>query len=231
MRMFWIALAVLGGGLVLLVATDDAGSVMGIDSGSFASLVGLSALALVIGAGVFSRGSGSTLKMAVGWIAVAFVLIAGYQYRYELQDLASRVTAGLVPGSPLSVGFADGTTAVRLDKLPNGHFGARASVDGVPVDFIVDTGATTTVLSAQDARRVGLDPDSLAFAVPISTANGVTRAARASVEEIRVGDLSRSRMPVLVAASGALEQSLLGMNFIGSLAGFEVRGDVMLLRD
>jgi aspartyl protease family protein len=233
MRVFWIAMAALAGGLVLLVATNDAGTVMGLDSGTFASVLSLGVLALVIGSGVFRRasGAGSTLRMAAGWLAVALVLMAGYQYRYELQDVASRLTAGLVPGSPLSVGFSDGTTAVRLDKLPNGHFGARAAVDGVPVDFIVDTGATTTVLSADDARRIGLDPDSLAFVVPISTANGVTRAARAAVDEIRLGDLARGRVPVLVAAPGALDQSLLGMNFIGTLAGFEVRGDVMLLRD
>ena len=233
MRVFWIAMVLIIGGLVLLMINHDSGTVMGVENDAFGRLVQLGALALVIGAGiVFSRAPwGSSLKMAAGWLAVLLVLVGGYQYRYELQDIASRLTAGLVPGSPLSMSFAEGGAAVRLDMLSNGHFGARAIVDGVPVDFIVDTGATSTVLSAIDARRVGIDTDALVYGVPISTANGVTRAARATVDEIGVGSIVRRRMPVLVAASGTLGQSLLGMNFIGTLSGFDVHRDVMILRD
>ena len=233
MRLFWLAMVIIVGGLILLVINHDAGTVMGVQSDAFASIIQLSALALVIGAGVvFSRARlGSSLKMAAGWLVVLLVLVGGYQYRYELQDVAHRVTAGLVPGSPLSMTFGDADAAVRLDMLSNGHFGARAVVDGVPVDFIVDTGATSTVLSAEDAQRVGIDPQALDYGIPISTANGVARAARATVDEIGVGSIVRRRLPVLVAAPGSLGQSLLGMNFIGSLSGFDVRRDVMILRD
>ncbi len=233
MRLFWIAMIVIVGGLVLLVINHDAGTVMGIGNESFASMIQLGALALVIGAGVvFSRTSwGGSVKMIAGWLLVFLVFLAGYQYRYELQDVANRVTVGLVPGSPLSMSFSDDDAVVRLDMLANGHFGARALVDGIAVDFIVDTGATSTVLSADDARRVGIEPQSLDYGVPISTANGVARAARATVEEIGVGSIVRRRLPVLVAAPGSLGQSLLGMNFIGTLSGFDVRRDVMILRD
>jgi aspartyl protease family protein len=233
MRLFWIAMIVIVGGLVLLVINHDAGTVMGVGNDSFASMIQLGALALVIGAGViFSRASwGSSIKMIAGWLLVFLVFLGGYQYRYELQDVANRVTVGLVPGSPLSMSFSDDDAVVRLDMLANGHFGARARVDGIAVDFIVDTGATSTVLSADDARRVGIDPSTLDYGVPISTANGVTRAARATVEEIGVGSIVRRRLPVLVAAPGSLGQSLLGMNFIGTLSGFDVRRDVMILRD
>lgn len=233
MRLFWLAMVVIVGGLLLLVINHDAGSVMGIGNDSFASMIQLGALALVIGAGVvFSRTSwGGSVKMIAGWLLVFLVFLAGYQYRYELQDVANRVTVGLVPGSPLSMSFSDDDAVVRLDMLANGHFGARALVDGIAVDFIVDTGATSTVLSADDARRVGIDPSTLDYGVPISTANGVTRAARATVEEIGVGSIVRRRLPVLVAAPGSLGLSLLGMNFIGTLSGFDVRRDVMILRD
>ncbi len=233
MKLFWIAMIILAGGLVLLVVNHDAGTVAGLDSDAFAGLIQLGAIALLVGSGiVYSRTAwGSGLKMAAGWLAVLLVLVGGYQYRYEIQDVAHRVTAGLVPGSPLSMSFGEDGAAVRLDMLANGHFGARAVVDGVPVDFIVDTGATSTVLSAEDARRVGIDPQALDYAIPISTANGVARAARATVDEIGVGPIVRRRLPVLVAAPGALGQSLLGMNFIGSLSGFDMRRDVMILRD
>lgn len=230
---FWIAIAIIAGGLVLLVANHDAGTVFGIDNASFASLVSLGAIALVIGSRILRRGTpiGGALRGVALWLLILLVLVAGYQYRYELQDVASRVTAGLVPGSPLSIGSAETGNAVRLEKAANGHFEARAAVDGVTVRFMVDTGATTTVLSAADAARVGIDPSKLSFSIPIHTANGVTQAARATVDEISLASISRRRMPVLVAAPGTLGQSLLGMNFIGSLSGFDVRGDVMILRD
>jgi aspartyl protease family protein len=159
------------------------------------------------------------------------VLIAGYQYRYELQDVASRVTAGLVPGSPLALGLEDGRATVSLDKADNGHFEARILVNGTPVRALVDTGATSTVLTAQDARAAGFDSDKLNFTIPVSTANGMARAAAVRTDELTIGGIVRKNMSVMVAAPGALGQSLLGMNFIGSLSGFDVRGDRMILRD
>ena len=56
--------------------------------------------------------------------------------------------------------------------------------------------------------------------------NGVSLVA-----EMAIGDIVRKNVPLLVAKSGQLEQSLLGMNFIGSLSGFDVRGDRLVLRD
>ncbi len=95
----------------------------------------------------------------------------------------------------------------------------------------MDTGATTSVLTAADASRAGYDPRDLSFTIPVSTANGVANAARVVADEIVIGSISRKRLPLLVAEAGRLDQSLLGMNFIGSLSGFDVRGDRLILRD
>src|SRR5690606_37760391 len=105
----------------------------------------------------------------------------------------------------------------------------RMVINGKSIPALVDTGATTTVLSAEDARVVGFDPASLNYTVRVSTANGTASAAAVRAEEIAVGNIVRRNQPVLVAAPGALRQSLLGMNFIGSLSGFDVRGDRMIL--
>ncbi|TIW70658.1 MAG: TIGR02281 family clan AA aspartic protease, partial [Mesorhizobium sp.] len=56
-------------------------------------------------------------------------------------------------------------------------------------------------------------------------------AATVRTDELAIGGIVRKDMTVMVAAPGMLEQSLLGMNFIGSLSGFDVRGDRMILRD
>lgn len=231
-RFLWIILAVIGAGLILLVVNHDAGTTLGLENEAFAQTLYMGVWGIVLGAGLLGSRIpfGEAARNIAAWVVIALVLMAGYQYRYELQDVASRLTAGLIPGSPISVSDGDGI-AVMLEKRPNGHFEVRGEVDGKQIDFLIDTGATTTVLTAADARFVGIDIGSLSYTVPVSTANGVTRAARASAGEIRIGDISRVRLPLLVSEPGQLGQSLLGMNFLGTLSGFDVRGDRLILRD
>jgi len=104
-------------------------------------------------------------------------------------------------------------------------------VNGTPIRAVVDTGATSTVLTAEDAQAAGFNPAALNFTIPVSTANGMARAAGVKTNALSIGGIVRKDMPVMVAAPGTLGQSLLGMNFIGSLSGFDVRGDRMTLRD
>lgn len=233
MRLFWIAIGILALGLLALLLLGDQGTVFGLASDSFARLVYTGALLTVLMAALVGSGIrlGGALRSIAIWLAIIMVLVAGYQYRYEIQDVASRLTAGLIPGSPLSVVDGDGRANVMLEKLASGHFGIRARVNDVPVSMMVDTGATATVLTFQDAQRAGFDPETLGFNVPIMTANGQAMAARVVADRLDVGEISRSRLTLLVVEDGQLGESLLGMNFIGSLSGFTVRGDRMVLID
>lgn len=232
-RALWIVLGIIGAALALLILNDSAGSTLGIANDDFSQLVWLGLIAAVIGAGLLRSGRrlGDMAGTLGVWVVIVLALVAGYQYRYELQDFASRVSAGLVPGSPLALGVEDGRATVTLDKGRGGHFEARLSVNGRPVHVVIDTGATTTVLTAEDARAAGFDPAALHYTVQVSTANGMASASAVRTDELALGGIVRRDMPVLVAAPGALRQSLLGMNFIGSLSGFDVRGDRMVLRD
>ncbi|MBX3530736.1 MAG: TIGR02281 family clan AA aspartic protease [Rhizobiaceae bacterium] len=182
----------------------------------------------LLGSGI---GLGNGLRSFAIWAAIAIALVGGYQYRYELQDIASRLTAGLIPGSPISNRDAEGRIAVVLDRMGDGHFFVRAEVNGALTPMIVDTGATTTVLTSADARRAGFDPSSLSYTLPVMTANGTARAARVTVGELKVGDIARQGQEVMVAEEGRLAASLLGMNFLSSLSGFDVRGDRLTLYD
>lgn len=224
---------VAGGGLLLLLFTGASGSTMGMASDDFASLLYMGLFATLVGSGILASGIrfGQATRSIAAWLAIVLVLVAGYQYRYELQDVGSRLTAGLIPGSPISVTSADGRKSAIIEKAPNGHFETRAQVNGAPVRFVVDTGATMTVLSSEDAARAGYDIGTLTFNVPVSTANGTTRAARVMADEIRVGDIARNRQPIFVAGPGLLTGSLLGMSFMSTLAGYNVRGDRMELID
>lgn len=232
-RLFWLAMILIGGGLAWLLITGESGAPFGLSGDQLARTLYLGVLGLVIAAGIVGSGIGlrGTARAMVLWAGVFLLMIGGYQYRYELQDVASRLTAGLIPGSPLSIVDAEGRVSVALERGRDGHFLARGSVNGTPVTMLVDTGASTTVLTSDDARLAGIDVDALAFNVPISTANGPASAARTVVSDIGVGDIVRRDMTVLVASRSMLTQSLLGMNFINTLAGFDIRGDRLTLID
>jgi aspartyl protease family protein len=232
-RGLWIILGIIGVAMIMLILNDASGTTLGFANDDFGQLVWLGLIGAVIGAGLLRSGRrfGHMAGTLGIWVVIVLALIAGYQYRYELQDFASRVTAGLIPGSPLALSVEDGRATATLDKARSGHFEARMLVNGKPIHVVVDTGATTTVLTAEDARSAGFDPEALRYTVQVSTANGVANASAVRADELAIGDIVRRDMPVLVAAPGALQQSLLGMNFIGSLSGFDVRGDRMILRD
>ncbi|WP_274628593.1 TIGR02281 family clan AA aspartic protease [Arvimicrobium flavum] len=232
-RFLWIILGLIGAAAIFLVARDTMSDAEFSGDDGLGQGIYLTILGLVIAAGILGSGRrlGDLARSLALWALIILALVASYQYRYELQDFASRVTAGLVPGSPLSITDAHGGTTVMLDKLPNGHFEAQTQVNGRSVQMMIDTGATTTVLTTRDASRVGIDTASLAFQIPISTANGQALAARIVLDDLSVGAISRRKIPALVASDGMLDQSLLGMNFIGTLSGFDIRGDRMILRD
>jgi aspartyl protease family protein len=204
-----------------------------LDNDRFASLVYLAVFGGVVAAGLFGRGvrfNDATRHIAI-WIFLFVALVAGYQYRYELQDFGNRVTAGLIPGSPLSTVGADGRATVMIDKASNGHFDVTALVNGMEVSMLVDTGATTTVLTSEDAARAGYDVGKLSFSIPVSTANGTALGAEIVIDDLAVGGISRMGSRAMVAERGKLDQSLLGMSFLGELTGFDVRGDRLILRD
>ena len=232
-RGLWIVIAVIGAGLILLIVNDSSGQTLGLPNSSFASALFLGTWGAVLAVGILGSGMriGDVARNLALWLFIILGFVSAYQYRYELQDVLSRITAGLVPGSPLSVGSGEDGIMVVLQKSSNGHFEARGSVNGTAVNMMVDTGASSTVLTPEDAARAGYDLGGLSYSIPISTANGNARAARLTVDDITIGSIVRRNMPVLVTEPGMLSQSLLGMNFIGTLSGFDVRGDRMTLRD
>ena len=86
-------------------------------------------------------------------------------------------------------------------------------VNGVPVDFMVDTGASHIVLAPQDAARLGYTPRDLDFSQAFESANGTVRAAPVELRELRVGQLQLYDLEASVNGSD-LPISLLGMSFL-----------------
>ena len=105
----------------------------------------------------------------------------------------------------------------------------QAEVDGGTVRFLVDTGATIIMLTPEDARRIGFARERLVFDRLVSTANGIARAARVKLREIRIGQLTVRNIGALVGER-SMGVSLLGMNFLRRLDGYEVRDGRLVLR-
>lgn len=230
-RGLWIVIGLIGLAALVLILNHDSGTVFGLRGDDFASLVFYGLWGTVIAAAIIPRsgGLGTAARNAAIWLLVILVLVAGYVYRFDLQDFGSRMTAGLIPGSPVSGQSADGRDQVILIRSPNGHFEAEGFVNGAPVRFLVDTGASVVVLTGRDAEAAGIDISALSYSAPVNTANGQTRAAPIRLGSVEIGAIGRDRVEAMVAQPGALDQSLLGMSFLGKLWSFEIRGDRLIL--
>ena len=102
-------------------------------------------------------------------------------------------------------------------------------MDGHSVHFLIDTGATAVPLTANDARNLGIDPDSLNYSYSVMTANGPARAAQVKLGQVSVGRAAVSDVDAFVIDKG-LGTSLLGMSYLGRLSKFEASQDAMVLK-
>jgi aspartyl protease family protein len=117
----------------------------------------------------------------------------------------------------------------EVTKASDGHYWAEGQVAGTAVRFLVDTGASNVALTTDDARRLGFDPGSLVYDVPVRTANGETRAARIRLPSLSVGDARVRDVQAMVVQQG-LATSLLGMSYLGRLSRFEATPGALILR-
>ena len=119
----------------------------------------------------------------------------------------------------------------ELKANEGGHFITHASINGHEIAVLVDTGATAVALSYEDASTAGLRPGSLDFSVPVSTANGIAKAARVTIDRISIDGIKVDDVDALVLPEGALRGTLLGMTFLSKLSSFRIEDGVLLLKD
>jgi aspartyl protease family protein len=117
----------------------------------------------------------------------------------------------------------------QVTKAADGHYWATADVDGSAVRFLVDTGATAVALTADDAKRLGLDLASLDYRVKVTTADGQTRAAQVKLRSVTIAGARVENVDALVL-EGGLKTSLLGMSYLGRLSSFEATRTALILK-
>jgi aspartyl protease family protein len=227
-RLFWGLMIGLGLGLLILVARHDEETVAGLGLDAFSALVLKIALLVFLSGSVialFRHRFTAALEALLFWLLIGLVLGAGYTYRHDLQQVADRAMAQLVPGRP-----AARAHGVEIARRRDGQFLIAIQINGAQVNTLFDTGASAVVLTQEDAKTAGLPLEVLAYSVAVDTANGRTRAAAVTLDRIVVGGIVERAVPALVAQPGGLRTSLLGMSFLNRLESFEVRGDRLVLR-
>lgn len=194
-------------------------------SEDFGSLVYLALLLMLVGSSLLARRLpfGQMVRMLVAWIAIFGAVFVLFTFRSDFGRLWDRVRAEVSPGAMIA---QDGT--VRIRKAADGHFWVDADVNGKAVRFMVDSGATTTSLSAVAARSAGVEDSIAGFPVIVSTANGLAEMQRARLRVLRIGGIERRAFPVLVSEALG-DTNLLGMNFLSSLTGWRIEGDILIL--
>ena len=227
-RLLWILLIGIGIAILVLIAQRGQGTVGPLSADEFGSLAYKIALLVFLTAAVltmFRERFTQAITAALLWVVVGLLLVIGYSYRYELTEVADRVTAELVPGHVISHG-----RTVEVARTSTGDFAIAAQVNGARVHMVLDTGASSVVLTQDDAKAAGLPLDLLNYTVSIDTANGRTHAAPVTLDHIAIGSLEEKSVAALVVQPGQLETSLLGMSFLNRLQSWQVNGDRLVLQ-
>jgi len=148
------------------------------------------------------RQPGKTVQHLMIWGLIFLGVVAAVGLWPEIRRQA-------LPGRAIPV-----SGGVELAAADDGHFYAEALVNGVNVRFAIDTGASQIVLNQRDARRIGLDPGTLAYTGVATTANGTTPTAPVRLDSLVLGPYEDRNVPAVVNR-GDLDTSLLGVSYLG----------------
>ena len=117
---------------------------------------------------------------------------------------------------------------VEIPRGYDGHYHLTLNLNDVPVDFVIDTGASSIALGPRDAERVGIDLDNLAYIGEARTANGIVETAPVRLDTLTIGDIRDENVPAMVLRAD-LEQSLMGMSYLSRFARVSIEGNRLIL--
>jgi aspartyl protease family protein len=189
-------------------------------SDNIASLIYLVLLGCAV-AGWFFISHRETMGKSVQMLAIWGFIFLGVVAGYGLWSDVQRQTTG---AQMLQLG--DGQITVPRQR--DGHYYLTLALNGENIRFVVDTGATNMVLSLDDARRAGIDPDALNFIGTANTANGTVRTAPVRLDTVRLGDFTDTDVFASVNG-GAMDGSLLGMAYLEKWGRIEISGGELRL--
>ena len=166
------------------------------------------------------QGWNKTLQQVAVWAMIFTGVAAGYGLWEDINR------QGDIPRQA----YEASTGSVPLPRARDGHYYLTATINGTPLRFVVDTGATDMVLTRADAEAAGLSPDRLTYLGRASTANGEVRTAYVRLDEVELGGVRDTDVPAVVN-EGEMRQSLLGMGYLQRWGRIEItNGELILTR-
>ncbi|HFB2048354.1 MAG: TIGR02281 family clan AA aspartic protease [Hyphomicrobiaceae bacterium] len=166
------------------------------------------------------------------WVCISFSVIIIYIFREEAYFVPDKVVSEILT-SDQALRITDNIydrKSVRIRKRNDGHYVARGRINNKVVSMFVDTGASTVMLTSNDAKIIGLNPSDLRYNVVIKTANSTAYAATVHLDRIEIGSITIYNVKALVAKPGSLSKSLLGMSFLRRLKSFEFSQRFLVMR-
>jgi aspartyl protease family protein len=227
-RLTWLLLVILAIVILALVLQRGDDTLAGMSGDDISALIIRIVMAAVVGAFALTMFRGrlsQALEAVLIWVVIGLILAVGYTYRFELREVADRVLAEFMPGRAVTRG-----RVVEIARGSGGNFSVNAQVNGARIAMVLDTGATSVVLTQEAAKAAGLPLEILAYTVTVETANGRARAAPVTLDRVAVGGIVERAVPALIAQPGQLRTNLLGMSFLTRLESWEVRGERLILR-
>jgi aspartyl protease family protein len=227
-RLIWFLLAVLAITIFALVLEHGDGTPAQLSSDNTATLamrIGIVAFICALALTMIRGRVSQALEAVLIWLVIVLLLAIGYTYRFELREVSDRVLAELVPGRAATRG-----RTVDIASGNGGNFSIITEINGARLVMVLDTGATSVVLTQEAAKAAGLPLEVLAYTVNVETANGRARAAPVTLDRVAVGGIVERAVPALIAQPGQLKTNLLGMSFLTRLESWEVRGERLILR-
>ena len=218
----WLALICGAIGAYVAFTLVFPGQTSGMDQADALRLLGL--LALVSTGLVFMRRVREAVRNIAIWAGIAGVLLVGYTYRNDLLGIWNKVSSEVLP----SVAVANTPHSMTISASQDGGFYVQGKVNGAPVRFAIDTGASGIVLSPADAQRAGVDVSKLDFSASSETATGVGQIAPSTATSLEVGPLQIGAAKVAVDRTPMIA-SLLGMDFLRRFDSIEIKGDQLTL--
>jgi aspartyl protease family protein len=161
-----------------------------------------------------------TATMALAWLAIFGAGFVLFTFRDDLGYVAQRLKSEAT-GAPVVEG-----SEVRIPMAIDGHFWVEGSLNGVPVKFLVDSGATMTTIGRETADAAGVHVKSNRSQV-VRTGNGMLRVATGRATSLSVGPIERSDVGLHIADHDDL--NVLGMNYLSTLQRWGVEGRWLIL--
>ena len=186
------------------------------------SLYLLMAMMLVLGALINRREPlAKMLVMALAWVAIfggGFVL---FTFRDDLRFVAQRLKTEAT-GEPIVAG-----NEVRIPMAIDGHFWVEGAINGTPVKFLVDSGATVTTIDRATALRAGATVEDARDQL-VRTGNGMIRVSRGRAQSLEIAAIERENVGLHIVDGD--DMNVLGMNFLSSLTRWSVEGRWLILQ-